>query len=402
MVLLCARIVGVQTCPQVLGSEGTVRAPALGPGPALVFGRELGRCVEGGNGLADTEIAGREDIGIASCSHRYDFGGPRANTGERNKLLAELRWTGGEQVDAAVEHRSGEFTDGLRSSTRHPFVSVAGRKGPELLGRREEVRQAKRRRRQWGAVTLNEPGGDGGGTANAHLLADDYPHGRLEPVPTADDPEIRAAPNKTTQTRIGRQLARRSGPIIVKAEHMPDPGDLVDDRLEGREVSDQFHGIRSGRQINLDHPRVAARIDRTSVHRPVERLDPRGEPRLKVAGNLIDVKERASGDSEAKTAVGREHIARSTLRPQLVRRKPEDLLDHAVHLADRPKPRSRRNHSHRQVRFVEESPREVGASTSRDEVGRGPDMLLEQAPELTGRVADPAGQGRLIETVEKA
>ncbi len=388
---------------------GTKRAPALGERLEVSDGGKIVGSGEVGDRLTDAEIPGGECVDITPGSHGDDIGSPGADTGKGDEGSPEPVWIRIVEIEVTVDHSLGNRRDRGGPPTWHSgFWVIAeadqGKRVGELVG------EPERGRREWDSVTFGQASRHGGGTGNADLLADNHSHHRLEPIPATDHTKPGTGGYEGAENRIVREVGVGRLHIVVEAEEPAHSGDLIDDRLEGRQMSGEEKMIRlplvRRGEIKLDNAGVAAdghgpTIRRGAIDISDKRFDTGGDPRSKVRTNRGQVHGFDEGQPQLKPAVGGETVAPTSLGAELTRREPEDLLNDSVHLAHTAEAARAGDDTHRKVRLVEQATGEVGATRTGNEVRGGAHVLLEEAPKLASRVAHTIGKGVFVEAIEK-
>jgi hypothetical protein len=388
---------------------GTERTPVFGTRFEIGDGRELAGSGEVGDSLTDAEIPGGESVDIAPGSHGDNIGGPGADAGEGNEVGPETGRVRVVQIEITVDNGLGDRRDRGRSPARHSglWVIAEAHEGERI---RELVGEPERWSREGDSMTFGQASRHRGGAGDTDLLADDHSHHRLEPVPATDHTKTGTIDDKGAEQRILGEVRVGRFHVVIETKEAAHSGDLIDDRLEGRQMSGKAQmvglAIIGSGEIKLDHTRVATDGHGPTVGRGAliihhERFDTSSDPRSQVRPNRGQIQRLHEGQPQLESAVGWEAVAAAALGPELARRESEDLLNDSVHLAHTAEATRTGDDSHRKIRLIEQATGEVSASGPGNEVRGGANVLLKEAAQLTGRVTDTIGQRIFVEAIEK-
>lgn len=239
---------------------GTERTPVFSQRFEVEDGWEFVGSGEPGYGLADAKIAGREGVRVSTGAHGHNISGPRTNPREGQKVRPEAFRVRIVEVKFSNGHRLRDRSNSGGPAARHPRLTVITKtdQGQRI---RELMREAQRRGGEPHPVALGEASGDGRGASNAHLLADNYPNNGLESIPATDNSKPWARCHERAKQRITSKMFVSRLHVVIEPEEATHPGYLIDDRLIRRKMrrEPQVVGLTiiGGREIELDHPRVA-------------------------------------------------------------------------------------------------------------------------------------------------
>jgi hypothetical protein len=141
--------------------------------------------------------------------------------------------------------------------------------------------------------------------------------------------------------------------VVIETEHRADASDVVDDRVEGRQVSGEFEMWVVPAEVDLDHAGIPTDLESASIDGILDELYSGRQPWLEVPERGIAIQRLDERQPQAETAVGNQYIADAALAPKLAWREAEDRLDDPVHLTNAAESCSARNDRHREVRFIE-------------------------------------------------
>ena len=345
----------------MLGGMGTKRTPVFSPRCEVGDGWEFVGSGEPGDGLADTEIASREGVRVSTGAHGHDIGRPRANPREGQKVRPEAFRVRIVEVKFSIGYRLSDRSNSASAAARHCRLTVIAEtdQGQRI---RELMRKAQRRGDEPHPVALGEASGDGRGPSNTHLLADNYPNNGLESIPATDNSKTWARGHERAKQRITSKMFVSRLHVVIEPEEATHPGYLIDDRLIRRKMrrEPQVVGLTiiGGREIELDHPRVATdrhspTIGRVAVVISDKRLHSRGYPWTEVRSDHSEIKRSDERQTQTESTIGRKTITAATLGPKVARREAEDLLHDSVHLSNTAEPASAGDDIHREIRLIE-------------------------------------------------
>jgi hypothetical protein len=345
----------------MLGGMGTERTPVFSQRFEVEDGWEFVGSGEPGYGLADAKIAGREGVRISTGAHGHNISGPRTNPREGQKVRPEAFRVRIVEVKFSIGHRLSDRSNGGDPAARHRRLTVITKtdQGQRI---RELMREAQRRGGEPYPVAFGEASGDSRGASNAHLLADNYPNNGLESIPATDNSKTwarcheRAKQPITSKVFVGRLY------VVIEPEEATHPRYLIDDRLIRRKMRREPEvvglTIIGGREVKLDHPRVATdrhspTIGRGAVVISDKRLHSRRYPWTEVRSDHSEVERSDERQAEMEPTIGREAITAASLGPKVPRREAEDLLHDSVHLSNAAEPAGAGDDIHREIRLVE-------------------------------------------------
>ena len=340
----CSFGVGWRGCARGTAGRRTARGSRRRRGAAASAGRGRGR-----ERVADADVGGQEDVGMAERAQRDVVGGPGADARDRQQSARRTSSRSGPR-SRAMSPEASAAAQARPAPGRARAASAAPRGRAPARRRRvgEEVGQRRRRGSGSGSpYSRDEPGRGGARAGDADLLAEHGPHRELVAVDVTGHPQPRRRP-------------RTSGPITGSPANASPTATGSQSASSSRRTRSTAPRCRAGRRAGTSPARTrSCRASVWSASSSSTVPVPCGSGRVRayavpVAVSTPGTARVARKSSSARPANGVRTASRSWTVPPVEpcprrprscgRRRGVDLADGVVELphAARSRPRTRR------------------------------------------------------------
>src|SRR5208337_115364 len=180
---------------------------------------------------------------------------------------------------------------------------------------------------------------------------------------------------------VPREVTRNAKRVGCEVEDPPHPVDGLEEASRIAELDTQHEMCSVSAPGDLDQSWFPARFDGPSVAPTGDLFDPRSGARGEEAKRGIPVEGRPVGKAKGQP-IAFCPIGRTATGTQPTGRFAETGTQRVVELTNALEPGGEGNLRHREIRFIEQSPRKVKSARPRKGVWRRPQVLEEQAPQL--------------------
>ena len=341
--------------------------------------------------VARAEVGVEEDVGVSEGAQRDVVGGPRTDARQLEQASADgVAVVSTIEDDDAIGQGAAEAGQGTAPGARHRQVLRVDR--GEHVHRREEVGQSGDGRADLGAVLDREPRGDGARTGHADLLAQHRAYGDLVAVDMSGHAQARGLPDQRSEDPVLGERVGHGHRIAVGVEQASRP---LHRRRGVAQVGEGELGPDEGGRAHLRH--VWQREPDGAG--PVRQGDGAG---VRLTLDHLDARDGAQGEEVEQLGAGvggahgqpHHHAPSATLgRP----RRPRSSVGETAYTSRTVslnwrmllKPGGERHVGEAHVGGLDQDPRGLRAARPGQRQRAGAELVGEQPPEVTGRVADP-------------